>query len=752
VERAVRADLLALRPAFEEKLRQQQRIAAAADDDSPSDDNKHAATGNAFAAFKDVFGSNRVAMLNRGGSSGLLPTKCDRNSYSQMLYSVCLSLTRKSIRDHNLQDGENKNNSLAIFLQQAAYSVFLLYALYETNPLPRVPTPEELTREEYLALTLPVGQQSREHSNRIIYRRAFRTPIRIDAEHYGYLLQLRDLAKAGRCQCAAAASLLRRRKRTKMEVAAATAVHEGDDGRGDAWACDCAVATDLGIVLDRLLSSNMLEFSAYTGPCGLEGLAGHADYRPFPSSSLPASTAPAGNDSDTGRWLDGAAPKPPAPFESSSGLEKQLKEYVSDRSAIRLPALRPNMPQKEKRVRGALNALFATKSQTRSEDPLLNMMLSSGRDGEHDDGDEDFQQQQQQKRIRLQRRHVSFGTVIIHDGGATEKPSVGSAKEPTEESLAESNGMNKQHADEFGSQQPPSYELIIPNSVSTEQQTILQRMVETLLDRDESLLLLGQQGGTPSSIRGSARDDVSTLGTGMQSTAGSTVTNVGRTALQNLLSQVESPAAAAAAARKTEGPPSRVAPGDFFLTHTTAGNDGEVNVEDDDDDSQLSGLSSEDEIDHTSVAASRVGEKALQELLSLGKRRSRKRAAAKPNVHSSDEDESEGEFSDDDDEDDDAEEASVAASRIGGGKGISRNAAKNGEKGMKKPATASKRVPKGKDKVDSEDDADETTAMDDQTDGSSVAASQVGQKAIQDLLRTALGGTATKRNRRKRNL
>ena len=41
VERAVRADLLALRPAFEEKLLQQQRIAAAtAADDSPSDDNQ----------------------------------------------------------------------------------------------------------------------------------------------------------------------------------------------------------------------------------------------------------------------------------------------------------------------------------------------------------------------------------------------------------------------------------------------------------------------------------------------------------------------------------------------------------------------------------------------------------------------------------------------------------------------------------------------------------------------------------------
>ena len=544
---------------------------------------KHAATGTAFAAFKDVFGSHRVAMLNRGGNSGLLPTKCDRNSYSQMLYSVCLSLTRKSFRDYNLQNGENNSNSLAIFLQQAAYSVFSLYALYETNPLPRVPTPEESTKEEYLALTLPFGQQSREHSNRILYRRAFRTPIRIDAEHYGYLLQLRDLAKAGRCQCAAAAasaaSLVRRRKRTQEEGAATTAVQDGDDGRGGEWECECAVATDLGIVLNRLLSSNMLEFSAYTGPCGLEGLAGHADYRPFPPTSLPASAAPAENDSDTGRCLDGGVPKLPAPFESSSVLEKQLKEYVSDRSAIRLPAVRPNMPQKEKRVRGALQALFATKSKTRSDDPLLNMMLSSGRDGEHDDGSEDFQQQQQQKRIRLQRRHVSFGTVVIHDGGATEKPPVAAAKEPTEESLAESNGMNKQKDDDFRSQQPPSYELIIPNSFSTEQQTILQRMVETLLDRDESLLLLGQ-GGTPSSIRGSARDDVSTLGTGLQSTAGSTVTNVGRTALQNLLSQVESPAAAV---QKTGGVRSRVAPGDFFLTHTTAGSDGEVNVEEEDD-------------------------------------------------------------------------------------------------------------------------------------------------------------------------
>ena len=776
VERAVRADLLALLPAFEEKLRQIK----------PSDSSEHTATGLAFAAFKDVFGSNRVAMLNRAGDSGLLPTKCDRNSYSQMLYSVCLSMMRQSFRDHS-KSNENQdsgNDSLGVFLRQAAYGVFTLYALYETNPLPRGPSSES-SKEEYLAL-LPMGITNPEHG-RATYRRAFRSPIRIDTEHYGYLLQLRDLARAERCQCAASM-----RKNYSQQ----------DNGEQvDAqWECECAVATDLCVILDRILSSNMLEFSSYTGPCGLEGLAGHADYTPIPPRPQPtdgpsaaAVAAAVAADNDNGASLEGVG-ELPAPFESSSGLDEQLQKYVSDRAAIRLPAERPNMPQKEKRIREALQSVFAKKGehgQHSKVDPLMSLLSSGGR-REQDEAEDP---QKQQKRIRLRRHHVSFGTVVVHDEAAAEKVAAAPNETTTEEPPADANSV-KPNSTEVSQ---PSYELVLPNSLSSEQQTGLQSIVETLLDRDESLLLPfgGGRGETPSH----AGDEISTLGDG------STVSNVGRTALQNLLSQLGSPA------EKTDASALQArAAGDFFLARTEVGDGGaKSDDEADNDNSEFSGLSSsEDEMEETSVAASRVGQKALQDLLStaVGKSlgtetRSKKQksrsgtiAAEMDEVESSDEDE----FEPSDKDEDTEEETSVAASRVGqralqdllssaAGKSHAKKSTKNqkaspgkgpagnvdkrnlpndeldeplglGQKlagkedaakaakkpkgrPRKKPTAAKRRSPRRasrENNAESDDNEEESKASsDEESDGTSVAASRVGQTALQNLLSSAVG-------------
>jgi hypothetical protein len=247
VERAIKADLTALYPKFENLVATTER-----QHNNGGAKTAHLPEGTAFRAFKQVFGGARVAMLHRttsaNATTGFLPPRCDRSAYSQLLYAVCFSLLRDAF--------STTSNTLETVIDQAAYAVFNLYALYETNPLPRAPS----TTEEWIAL-LPMRLQNRENP-KTLYRRAFRQSVRIDIENYGYLLRLRDLALAAQARCQQRQCSATRGDKDDGAAASATTT---------AWKCECAVATDVGVVLDRILlsSSDMLDLCAYTGPCGL---------------------------------------------------------------------------------------------------------------------------------------------------------------------------------------------------------------------------------------------------------------------------------------------------------------------------------------------------------------------------------------------------------------------------------------------------------------------------------------------------
>lgn len=589
LERAIKADLAALFANFEQEL----CISTVGDNDE-GDITAHCRKGTAFATFKRVFGGARVAMLHRKSSSrdttGFLLPRCDRNAYSQLLYSACFSLLRDAFCSTT-----GTPSSETVLLHRAAFAVFNLYTLYETNPLPRG-TPK--TAKDWLAL-LPMGLQNRDNP-KMIYRRSFRQPIRIDIEHYGYLLRLRDLAFAAQARC-----------RQKHCIAA----RSGKDNGGTtvdsaAWKCECAVAKDVEVVLGRMLSSNgTVDLCAYTGPCGLEGLAGHADY-PFPATE--GGTSSSTTRSNVGTAFPSAqhAPGDTSQMKFSSDLEQYAEAYLSSRNAIRLPPVQPNMSLRAKRIRESLLPVYLQGDQDSKpaiQDPLLRLLAVCRGKDKNDD------KEPPQKRIKLRHRHVTFGTVIINGAGSgisIGKTTNESVDKGDTTSLTGDHDANAAAA----ADSQPLFELILPSDSTSEQLSSLHDAVQTLLDRDDSLLLSLRDGGreAPSHIEGFTNDGVSTLGDGPVSTVGSSVADAGRVALRELLSRIKMPT--------NYGGESA---GDFFLASGAAGEHESALTNGDTDEMHLlSDLSSDEDNDEVSVAASRVGQRALEKLLSSADRKS----------------------------------------------------------------------------------------------------------------------------------
>jgi hypothetical protein len=165
----------------------------------------HDRQGLAFGVFRKVFGAAKVARLH----TRLAPHRCDPNAYLQLIYAACLSLLKQSsIPKHQPDDtnanananananNTNQNNDKddVVNFNDAAYAVFCLYALYETNPLPQG-HPDDDDKSSRLAML------SNRENPKLLFRRAFRSNIRIDQAHYLYLLTLRDLALSKTADC-----------------------------------------------------------------------------------------------------------------------------------------------------------------------------------------------------------------------------------------------------------------------------------------------------------------------------------------------------------------------------------------------------------------------------------------------------------------------------------------------------------------------------------------------------------------------
>jgi Small nuclear RNA activating complex (SNAPc), subunit 1 len=251
---------------------------------------------SAFVAFKTVFKKNKVALLHL-----FAPPRCDVAAYSQLLYAICWSMIRDAHIDYQPMS--------PAFFEHVAYATFLLYTLYQTNPLSTVPQdPSSYTAQLEL---LPFGLFDSRNPKELTFARHFVTPIRIDYEHYGYLLRVLDVGQAATDHRQVSLSLVQ----------------------------------DLLAVVHRLLSQDMLEFCAFTGPCSLEGLAGHEIFDP---DDCPISAVVPTTHSTVA-----------TPFTLSSAVEEQLHQYQSRLGNVRMPPVVANMSNRAKRIRSALEPVFS---------------------------------------------------------------------------------------------------------------------------------------------------------------------------------------------------------------------------------------------------------------------------------------------------------------------------------------------------------------------------------------------------------
>jgi len=193
---------------------------------------------------------------------------------------------------------------------EAFFAVFALYTIYETNPLPSVPTSNEKNVSassikdpmivKSALSTLSVGLITDE-AGRKNYRRSYRAPIRIDMEHHALLYQVRAwaLEVVNNCQHRWVETKINndiRNKGARVSVSNQGVRDiddsESDDGMEDntsnliasggeearSWVCKCGFAKDCIYVIDHLHSKASFQFCEYTGPVSLESLAGSPDY------------------------------------------------------------------------------------------------------------------------------------------------------------------------------------------------------------------------------------------------------------------------------------------------------------------------------------------------------------------------------------------------------------------------------------------------------------------------------------------
>lgn len=341
IQRAMEKDLLELRPGF---LQQIENLS------TNQQNQQHCSTGEAFKCFKRIFGQAKVALVH----TRTLPPRSDRGAYTQLLYSACLSLLKRCFEADN------------IMLEDAVFSIFCLYALYETCLLPEEPSsPLQL---------LPMGLLHPDNP-KFLFRRTFRSSIRIDQLHYSLLQRLRDeaLAQQADCQCARMKALKSRLDENATVEASSTE-----------WSCSCGIFIDAVHVVDRLMPN--LDLAEYTGPAGLEALAGHADY-PYGCTRPKTKQVPTWNQVEFTNVskLDNealeaiVAQTEEATDDSLNNLDASIKHYKSCLDEIRLaPAMNAPTTNQASRVRNALKPIFDQPSQSTMNETLAGLPTATG--------------------------------------------------------------------------------------------------------------------------------------------------------------------------------------------------------------------------------------------------------------------------------------------------------------------------------------------------------------------------------------
>jgi hypothetical protein len=524
------------------------------------------------------------------------------------------------------------------------------------------------------------------------------------------------------------------------------------DNSNNLWTCSCGIARDTVEILDRL--STRLDLCEYTGPVGLEALAGHADYpysdakpssRPDDSIATGATTAP--------RQPQHGTQQPP--FQYSNDLAALMEDYHSSIHAIRLPPFK-TQSRATSRLRKTLDPFFDSVAKEESWTDTRARL---------------FQQQQQQP---LQER---AGTTTRNSNAQavsniTRRPTLPSTPTPR---MAAANGESHDQQPNPQTEQPeqddpqklpiPSYEVRLLGDIdlATSRKEHIQKAVRFLLQRGETPLVADTPANddddddlmqAPSRKQPPHRaDDVSSIGIGGISVA--STNQYGRAALDTLLSKARVPRRVATQ-RSQQDKPMRKSPTTTFLSMDQGIEEsGGVAEGDEDWASDVSNLSLSDDNDEdgASAATSAVGRRALETLLhkvAKGKKPASRKATRKRARPKSKEDTKTSatrRF-------DNADDASTVASSSTKGQGKAaldtllnkagaaarkrRSATTNDDEGIAKRRKQTNPAPKKKMVKTSPTETTETKTFLDKDDATAASASTVGhgRAALNSLLST----------------
>ena len=493
VQEALMEDLITVRNEFVQHLTQWH------DNNNNDDSDMEETTGHVFGLCKQVFRHRRIAAWH----TRFLPPRCSASAWSQLLYASCWALlpTSSSSATFRGEGGSGTDNRhqqpppqigtttvLLSTLTEAAFAIFALYILHQTNPLPPPPPPPHFHnhhrhRHRHEMALLSTGLRDRETTHHH-YRRHFRPYIRVDTATFTALLHWREEARA-LCDVAAI---------KKIEV-------PEDDmllSNTPSLVLHAKIAQDILSVLELLWGQ--LDYVSYTGPRGLEAWAGHPAYpfqnpeadtiRPKPPPPPPPVSALDGKQKeDTGKISLGT---------TGETLQKCIDDYLVSRRSIRLP---PPVDTRHRRrldrLRAALRPVFAHHHKTGVTGPSLEDIISKLHNND---------KQLATTILQSKPRMVTFSVVESVLGSQNERHTLQSKEVSSKKQPGES---NQNELDEGDAKE--SYELLLPEGASMPLKRSLESAVEGLLEHD-SMALMGSILPTVTVPVGLPHDDgVSTL-------------------------------------------------------------------------------------------------------------------------------------------------------------------------------------------------------------------------------------------------
>ena len=291
VERAIRSDLGNLRKLFDENC--QQRVSSSVANasigghDTVKDGTlQHDKAGSWYLLFKSAYRRGKFGIMH----TRCMPNRIDRAEFAQIIYAACLGLFEDSMDRIGVGD-ESVNTTL---ISNAAFALFALYTLYETCPLPEFPSIVRgstqsdgivFSRQETEVLTtLPLGLTAAGEQSRVIYRQAYKAPIRIGHADYTRILKLQELCleRKSNCECRRAEYFVKAAARDGIGMIGVGSDEDKNDSTShaetDRWICQCGIADDCLEIMHRLQSRDCFDFCEYSGPCSVEGLVGSSKY------------------------------------------------------------------------------------------------------------------------------------------------------------------------------------------------------------------------------------------------------------------------------------------------------------------------------------------------------------------------------------------------------------------------------------------------------------------------------------------